>query len=318
MRRTIRMLLASACLSAILMLAPSPAAAVERVAGDFYTYEVRAELMGLEVTGELTYRFEGTDAVTLDGTDYAVNVMSVTGTLSGGVMMVDLVEATVDGTAFETSQGMSMVKEEVAVLVNVTFGTGQFAQVYNIVEEFSSTQSPPLLSGFDPSGAELGDEWSETVTVRTVNRTWLNGDLWGDPVWTNETIRYNVTIADETDRVVTEAGDFECMRMSVESGSDESYVLWWSPDVGNFVRVHTYSEGGTEPIGTVELVDYLHDEPSDILFIILVGGSVLAVSIVVLVVVLILMRRGPPQSDAYGPELQLERTPDDELADERE
>lgn len=318
MRRTSHLLLASTCLVALVTLASSPSSAMEHALGDFYAYEVRTELMGLTVTGDLTYEFVGTDTVSLDGVDYDVNVMSVSGTLTGGVMTVDLVSATVDGTAFETKQGSALVKEEVSVLANLTFGTGQFAQVYTIVEEVSSTQSPPLLSEFNPSSAALGDEWSETVTVRAENRTWLNGAPWGDPVWMNETIRYDVSIADETDAVVTKAGTFDCMKISAQNDSGDSFVLWWSLEVGNFVSVHVYSEGESEPSATLELTNYRHDEPTDLLFIIGVGGAVLAIAIIVLVAVLIIMRREASPPETYGPDLQLDHSPDEESQNRRD
>ena len=99
------MILIGVCLSAVLLVASFPASAVERTIGDFYTYDFQTEIMGMQVTGDLRYEFEGTDVISLDGTDYAVNVMSISGELSGGVMMVDLVTATVDGTSYETGTG---------------------------------------------------------------------------------------------------------------------------------------------------------------------------------------------------------------------
>ncbi|OGS55579.1 MAG: hypothetical protein A3K60_07715 [Euryarchaeota archaeon RBG_19FT_COMBO_56_21] len=306
------MILIGVCLSAVLLVASFPASAVERTIGDFYTYDFQTEIMGMQVTGDLRYEFEGTDVISLDGTDYAVNVMSISGELSGGVMMVDLVTATVDGTSYETRDGSALVMEEFAFFANSTFGTGQFAQVGTLVEEISSSQSPPLLSGFDPSSTVLGDEWSETVMVRAVNATWLNGALWGDPVWTNQTIQYNVSVDSATDDITTKAGTFECMMITATNGTGDSLVYWWSSEVGSFVRIHTYSEGDSEPGETLELTDYRHEDPVNIILIVTIGGAVLAVSIVIMAVVLMIMRRKAPPPDLYEPQLQLGSPQDEE------
>lgn len=292
---------AGVSLSIFVLLCSVPASAVERTAGESYTYELNTEVSGIQVTGELTYEFEGSDVVSLEGTDYDVNVMRISGELTGGIMMVDLVTATVDGRAYETKDGVAVVKEETTVFANLTFGTGQFAQVRTLVEEISSTHAPPLLSGFDPSATELGDQWSETIMVRAMNATWLNGELWGDPVWTNQTIQYNVSVGSSIEEVATEAGTFECMKLTVANETGESMVYWWSSKVGNFVRIFTYPEGETQPRETIELTDYSHGEPSNTLLIVAIGGGVLALSIVVLIIVLVIMRRKPPEPEVQEP-----------------
>ncbi|OGS42973.1 MAG: hypothetical protein A3K76_01415 [Euryarchaeota archaeon RBG_13_57_23] len=261
--------------------------------------------MGIRVTGELRYEFEKTEVISLEGTDYAVNVMSISGELSGGVLMIDLVTATVDGTVYETRDGSALVKEELTFFVNTTFGTGQFAQVNTLVEEISSSNSPPLLSGFDPSTTALGDEWSETVMIRAVNSTWLDGVLWGDPVWRNQTIQYDVSVDSATDDITTEAGTFECMMITVTNGGGDSLVYWWSAEVGNFVRIHTYSDEDVDPRESLVLTDYRHEDSVNVMLIVAIGGAVLVASIIVLALVLMMMRRRPPQPDTYEPQLQL-------------
>jgi hypothetical protein len=277
------------------------ASAVERTNGDFYTYSLETELEGVQVTGAITYSFEGTDTISVEGEEFEVNVMSISGELEGGVLMITLMTANVGGTAYETRDGAAQVKTNVVFFANSTLGTGQFALVRTLVIEISSSYSPPILSDFDPSSTSPGDEWSETVKTTVTNSTWLNGDLWGDPVTRNLTLEYFISVASATEDITTQAGTFECLRIEATNESGDSMVYWWSSEVGNFVRVHTFSEGDTRPRETLELTDYRHEEPINTLLIVAIGGLVLFVAIVLLALVLSMMRRKPEEPKAIEP-----------------
>jgi hypothetical protein len=290
--------LMSICLCSLLA-ASLPVSAVERTNDDFFVYDLETELMGVRAVGEIRYEFVGTSTYTVGGTVYPVNVMHVSGNLTGGAQMVEFLTANIGGTVLETGSGAAIVREELAFYANFTFGTGQFALVSTVLEQVNFTFSPPILSQFDPSSTAPGDQWSETVSVASTNATWLNGALWGDPVTSNLTVEYSIEVASALEEVETEAGTIECLKISATNESGDSMEYWWSSKVGNFVRVYTYAEGETVPWQSLQLTDYRHQSPTDILLVVAVGAAVLVASIVLMAFVLMKMRRKPPERDPY-------------------
>ena len=301
MRRVSYFGIMSVLLSVLLIASPGPVSAVERASDDFFTYNLETELMGIQVVGDMRYEFEGTSDYTSGGVEYSVNVMRVTGTLTGGVQMVEFMTGSVGGTVYETRDGAAVVREEMVFYANSTLGTGRFALVYSVVAQVNSTFSPPVLSQFDPSSTAPGDEWSETVSVTATNATWLNGELWGDPATTNTTSEYDVVVAPALEDVITRAGTFECLKISATNDTGVSLLYWWSSKVGNFVKILTYEEGESEPWQSLELTDYRHETPTSTILIVAVGAAVLVGSIIFLAFVLTRIRSRPPEPGPYQP-----------------
>lgn len=287
------------------------ASAVARVSGDFYTYSLTTSVEGIEVTGDVTYRYQGTEVKTVGGSDITVNVMAVSGNLTGGISMFTLVSANVGGVVYETRDGAAIAEEDLTILANVTIGTGPFSFVRKVQTELESTYDPPLLSKFDPSSTSPGDNWSEMVSVSETNTTWINGALFGTPVTTNTTIEYNVTVADAMESITVPAGTFECLRISVVNPSGDSLGYWWSSKIGNFVRIYTYPSGSADPSEKLDLTDYNHTSPTNTMLIIVVGAAVLVAGVVVLAVVLMLMRRARSPREGAPPPLGPVPPPDD-------
>ena len=278
--------------SAVMVLGSLNAAALSRMSGDFWTYDISANVLGANITGTATYTFERQDTVTVNGTSYPVNVMRVTGSLGGTVVLIVTlqVNATVDGFVYETQSGMSIARVNATAWANTTIGIApaQFrtSSVFGTLTSFS----PPILSKFDPVSTKPGDAWSESVYEgsRTVT---VNGT---ETIvqYANATTTYNVTTSDSLEQVHTAAGAFDCLKMNVSSGSQSGYaLLWWSSDVGNFVMAKPYGNSSSSPLATIILKDFSNKKSSSLLYI-GIGVGVLVVALVILAAVLLMRRRG--------------------------
>ena len=136
-------------LVAVLSLFAGPAAAVDRSAGDYWVYESEMDYEGITISGSFRYEFEEKDSLTVGSETYDVNVMKVTGTMTGETEdflgISASMEMVFDGYVYEVDGSLASVRDDMHTWTNLTaLGT-----VVSRVETHDvSIYSPPLMTGF--------------------------------------------------------------------------------------------------------------------------------------------------------------------------
>ena len=294
------------CVLLMVALAAVPAAAVDRSNGDYWTYTMSFDTLGygalgLSANGTLTYTRVDQDTITLGGTSYDVNVLRISGGVSGGVDFLGLeMLVALGGYLYETLDGMALAKADMTAWTNMTFGTGTFQLSSRTESQTMTTYSPPLLSGFDPSTAVPGDTWTETVECITTTTEWINGTMQGTPALDSRILIYTNVVASAKETVTTEAGTFETLRITSTDSDGNSVVYWWSSEAQNFVKKDTYEQGSATPVTTMVLKDYSTRSSISLALVAALGSIVFVVALVVLALVL-LKKRKPFQPSPYQP-----------------
>ena len=294
-----------ACIAWVIGIAAQPAAATDRVNGDYWTYDASATVplwfADVAVNGMTTYTCVDQSILDIGGTSYPVNIMKISGGKSGAAdFMGTQVSMTLGGYVYETQEGMGIAKSDVFTWMKTTIGTSSFPLVYRNVTEVSTTYTPAMLSGFRPSTVDAGDSWVETVTSTTTTTKWVNGTMQGSPDTRTEIPVFNFVAASSMETVTTPAGKFEALRITATASDGNSVVYWWSSDVQNFVKEDTFEAGSATPVATMVLKDYEIGSAVNLALVAAMGGIALVVALVVLVLVLLkkrkLMQYQPPQS----------------------
>lgn len=294
------------CVLLMIAIAATPAAAVDRSDGDYWTYTMSFDLMdfgssGVSTNGTLTYTCVDQDTITVEGISSDVNVMRVSGGASGGVDFLGFeASLTLGGYIYETVDGIALVKADMIAWTNMTFGTGAFQLSSRTEIETVTKYWPPLLYGFDPSKVELGDTWTETVESSTTTTEWVNGTMRGAPAIDSSVLIYTNVVASAKEIVTTEAGTFETLRITSTDSDGNSVVYWWSSRAQNFVKEDSYDAGSSTPVMTMALKDYDTGSSISLTLVAAIGGIVLVVALVVLALVL-LKKRKPFQPSLHQP-----------------
>ena len=289
-------------LVAVISMFAAPAAAIDRSEGDYWVYEGEMEYEGIAVTGTFRYEYEEKDSLTVGSETYDVNVMKVTGSMTGetddflGISAT--AEMTFDGYSYDLVGGMAVVKEDMYMWANLSIGTGSTAIVMRVETQDATTYSPPLMSGFVDGETGAGDQWNETTEVSETSTTWIDGvmmDISSDSY--TDDIAFTVAAAEES--VTVDAGTFSCLKVTAMQEWGDHVVYWYSPEVAGWVKMYSYSMGETSPYMTIELSEYSHGGLS-MTMLLLIAGVVVIVAVVILVA-LLMLRRGrtptqvPPQ-----------------------
>ena len=293
----------------VVVLAAFPAAALDRSRGDFWTYTMSMGVSEISANGTTTYTYVDQDRITVGGTSYDVNVMKISGGASGSVDFLGFeASLTLGGYVYETQSGMALVKNDLFMWTNLTFGTGSFQIVSRAESEIQTTYSPALISGFSPSSTGPGDSWSETVTETMTTTNWVNGTMQGPPDTKTGISTYNFVVASAKEIVTTPAGKFESLKITATDIDGNSVVYWWSADAKNFVKEDTYEKGSPNPVVTLLLKDYNAGSSVSFTLIVAMGGIVLLVALVVLALVMLKMRK-PLQPSPGRSGMKYERPP---------
>ena len=294
-----------ACIIWVIGIAAHPAAAADRVNGDYWTYDASATVpilfANVAVNGITTYTCVDQSTLEIEGTSYPVNVMKISGGKSGSAdYMGTQVSVTLGGYVYETQEGMGTAKSDIFTWMNTTIGSSSFPLVYRNETEVSTRYTPAMLSGFRPSTLDAGDSWVETVASTTTTTKWVNGTMQGSPDTQSETLAFNFVAGSSMETVTTPAGKFEALRITATVSDGNSVVYWWSSEVQNFVKEDTYEAGSATPVATMVLKDYEIGSAVNLALVAAMGGIALTVAFVVLALVLLkkrkLMQYQPPQS----------------------
>jgi hypothetical protein len=285
----------------VLALGTTSVAAVQRNGGDFWTYDISLGIEGYSVNGTMTYSFTGTDSLTVNGTEYPVNVMRISGGASESIPFFDVeVSAAFGGSVYETRDKMALVKNDLFLWINMSIGSGAFQIVNRTEMELSTTYSPGLLSGFDPAKTAPGDSWSETIAATSTTTEWVDGVMIGSPQTSTDSSSYDITVAEARQTVSTPAGTFDCLKMTAVS-IGETVVYYWSDQARNFVKEDSFMSGSSTPFTSMTLRDYKSSSGLAMTTFIAIGGIILVVAIIVLALVVLKKKKSvapyppPPQ-----------------------
>lgn len=300
-----------ACLfavSALVLGTAATATALDRSEGDFWTYEVSMDIEGVDVGGEVTVTFEGYDTVTVNGTQFDVCFLAMTGHFSGSVSVLGTpmtVSGAMIGTSYETRDAYGTVIEDMTTYINVTWGEDPFQILRNGKVEVTTTCSPPRGAGFNPTDAVLGDSWQETVTE--VTTSYVDEELDEDESGT-EVRTYSFAIAPSRESVTVPAGTFDTLKVTKTDDDGTRQVLWFSEDVGDAVRIEYFNETD-DPYASYELSGYAHEAEGMPIVLLAVAGAGITVAVVVIVVLLVLVKRRPGTASAPPPPQQYPPVP---------
>jgi hypothetical protein len=294
---------------AVLSLLASPVAALDRSEGDYWVYSTEMGFEGIDVSGTYRYEFSEKDTITVGSESYDVNVLEITGSLDGQtddfLGMSAAIEIDVHGFVYEVQGSMASLKEDIYLWANVTVD-----MVVEVVIRMESqdvvTYSPPQMTGFVDGETGTGDQWDETTNMSSTSTIWVDGVI--DETDSDESEEtYSFSIAAAEDSVVTDAGTFSCLKMTVTDGEGDFDIYWYSSDVGSWVKAEMYNEGDSEPYTTLELSEYSYSKGSGAVILIIAGVGVAVLVVVVVAVLLMAKRRGqkpvvvPPQAPPPPP-----------------
>jgi hypothetical protein len=288
----------AACCIVILSSAESSAAAISWEKGEEWVYSLWTQfdvpiLGSLNLTGSLSYKLSLQTTWNVNGTDYDVNVMEVTGdamALKSYYGLTLAVSATLGGEFVVLRDGLAVLSDKLRMWANATFGEEPFAYTYSYGNEITTAYSPPLLSGFVPGTTLAGSQWNETVTVTSGSMEWANDSA---PTYMNSTSVVNYTCTAQNGVAETDAGAFDTL-LIVESSAemDTRVESHYSEELENFVLINRFSPAdATQPYMKLSLRS--HSTPSGLMLYLIVG--VAAAAVVVVALVMLMHRRSARQ-----------------------
>lgn len=283
---------------------------MDRSEGDYWVYEMEMSFEGIDVSGTYRYEFSEKDIITVGSESHDVNVMEVSGSMTGEtddfLGMSATIEIDVHGFVYEPQGSIASLKEDIHLWANVTVDTGPADIVVRMELHEVITYSPPQMTGFVDGETGTGDQWDETTNRTTTSTMWIDGVI--DETATDESEEtYSFSVAATEDSVETDAGTFDCLKMTMTDSEGDYSVYWYSSDVGSWVKVELYNEGDSEPYNSMELSEYQSSQGSGAMILIIAGAGVAILVVVVVAVLLMSKRRGqrpvvvPPQAPPPPP-----------------
>ncbi len=284
-------------------LAPQAEAwSVDLSEGDFWTYGFQGTVSGVPVSGSVTYAFVGYDSLTVGSTEYEVQVLRVTGRFQGNVTSAGLttsVAGVYDGYRYEVAGTLGVVKDETTSLENTSVGYDTLVIASSVERQESISYSPPIMSGFDPQTARVGDEWNESLEI-SVSSSYFDGTVHLDTNHSAAEVVGFTVLPGGLEQ--TDAGEFSVLRVMRTQGST-SETLSYADDAGRFVRSERYENGSSDPSYVAVLTDYSFEKRGEYsaLVTLLAGALIASLTVLAIVVVLALARRRkesePPEGD---------------------
>jgi len=294
MKKTLPLVLSFGFMTATMMFAsPVNASALTRSNGDYWTWEMSTTLQGVDVHGNMTYGFDGSDSISVNGTSYDVSIMGISGTLSGSTTFLGLpliMNVTLGGSVFEMRDSVSIVKEDRFVWMNVSWGNSGFMMTSRSEIETMSSYSPPTMLQFHPGESGPGDSWTDVFNITTITTTWRNGTVQNQAT-TYDHMSYSVLIASSTSSVNTLAGTFEALRITATDPDGNYEINSYSDEVKNVIKYEAYESGSATPSMSMSLSSYHISKPVSLSTLVLAGIGIMAVVVALIVILALMMRR---------------------------
>lgn len=283
-------------------LLSAPVSALDRSEGDYWVYQGSMDYIGVSVSGGYRYEFEEKASLVVGQETYDVNVLKVTGSMTGdtdeSALVPVHVELVFSGYSYEVDGSLATVKEDMYTWANTTSGTGSLSIVTRIETRDVMTYLPPTPAGFVDGETGTGDEWVETTNISRTFTTWVDDTDFTVSADYEEVYSYSVAAAEE--EVETEAGTFSCLKMTVADSHGAYEIYWYSSDVGCWVKISSFAVGESTPYLTLELTEYQYSGDSLVTILIIVGVGVLVV-VAVVAMFLLMRRRGGAPSQPQQP-----------------
>jgi len=284
------------------MVTSMPVQATGRSEGDYWMYAMSMNLDDVILDGTMKMELQEIDTITVAGSAYEVYVIGVEGSLSGSAEVTGSeVTMTVNMTGFtyELVSSIATVKNDLNMVADSSIAFDGLTISTTIESQSVVTNSPPQLSGFDLETSGPGDSWDETILESSTETTWQDGVI-TDQDSSEDSVTYSIAIAGSLDSVTTDAGTFECLRITVSEIGGGTDILWYSSEVQYFVKEEMYEPGDTNPVMTVELTEYGDGGFTLMILIVVIGVVVLLVAVAILIV--LLSRRRQPAQPVPGPQ----------------
>ena len=274
------MSLAAFVLALACVVSSIPVAALDRVDGQFWTYDISTPLLGVNASGTISYHLSGQDTVMIDGSSYDSDVYTISGNLTASSALFGVpytVTATERGTRYDTKGQVSVLREVLDRWTNVSLESVPPALLARISEETNTTYVNAYMSGFDPAAVRLGDSWEQQTSIRVT--TVKNGTLTAS---TAELATFEFVVASATESVAVPAGEFDTLKITATDDHGGRTVYWWSSNAQAFVLEKHYDPFASEPDTILSLRSYDLKSGEGLLIPIVVGAALLAVAVVIL------------------------------------
>jgi hypothetical protein len=250
-------------LSAMIMLPGTTTAELntddmEWMIGDSWEYRITGEEGLVRL---VSYDIIGENTVEIDGINYDVHVVDITGSVEdigeGFIPSTTFVEGTdiITATLYRSKNDEITQKlvGTISFQVEHTVGT-----IYNISLESDNTKK--VISGGHPDVIEVGASWSVTIEEKETDTSTLSGGIYGEgepsTEYTNKTGTTNYECIDKKSVTVT-AGTFEAYEIrETEVGESGNYsIKYISSETKGEVKSIDYDKDGTI-LSISELVSY--------------------------------------------------------------
>jgi hypothetical protein len=282
-----------------------PVSAIDRIGGQFWTYDASMMIAGLNATGTVKYALSGQDSIMASGVSYDADILTISGNLSASSTLFGVpysVSTVLGGTRYESRGGMSTISEDSLQWTNMSIESSPVQLLARMRTETTTTYTPPYLSKFDPAATSPGDTWTEGITLNTT--TISNGTTVQS---ISRLLTYNVVVASSMEDVTVDAGTFRTLKITTTDSTGARNMYWWSSKVQNFVVEKKYDALGFQPSTILSLKEFDSSAGAGALVAVIVGVVVVAVAIVILAAILNARRKRepvhplPPQPGVLGP-----------------
>jgi len=295
------------CLSAVLLWAVTPAiplvsAKANIGVGDYWEYELdQAEFEGVGINGTMKMEVNSVTQRTVasEVVDVFICKLTSTATLSGdfpGMFNITTPVAgtlTVTGNQVRLASNFSLVSQMMTVVMNMN------------AMGFQIKMAMGIDTSFDPPFDEyIGDNELAVNTIvsggtHITGSTYVNISM--PPLIpglnSSETIDVpginTMKIVGSGVSVQTKAGTFDCFKVNLTSIADfnTSYeTLYYSDEVGNYVKYEGGDMTGGMLGGGMTLKSYSHGGGASTSTILILGGGIIAIVVIIAVILLLVTR----------------------------
>lgn len=214
--------------------------------GDKWEYKMSSTGMGIEASGNIVMEVNGTSSISVNDTSYDVWVMKMSGEMSFSGPMGSGTSR-MNGTAYIRQTDLATVK---AITDSETTAASYGENIHSIDHTEITYDSHKDDFNFP---IEIGESWVVTTNETIYSSSTYDGETWED-TYTDTIITNYECVGMETIHVP--AGTFETYKIRYQEEDSEYYdIVYYSPDVGTYVRMENYDETD-EIVAIAELTYY--------------------------------------------------------------
>jgi hypothetical protein len=167
----------------------------------------------------------------------------------------------------------------------VRLGSGLFSFSYHLQEQVIVVSDPPVLAGFDPDNASVGESWARAVELETTTISWEDGEI-SNRTTDVKNLNYTLSVL-ASESVETPSGTYSALKVKVSDDAGNCDFYWWSSDVDNFVKHEVYKAGLATPTMTLVLTDHGSEASTDWTMYLIVGVVIFVAAAAILAVIVL-------------------------------